>query len=69
MTIQSITSLKGCHEVDHLYLPRFSFKLSLYLVSVLSKLGLGPAFEFSENFSPISKQAAWELVVSRKTSS
>ena len=34
--------------------PRFSLKLNLNLVEALSTLGLGPAFEFSSDFAPIS---------------
>ncbi|KAE9365701.1 hypothetical protein N431DRAFT_351432 [Stipitochalara longipes BDJ] len=47
-----------------LSLPRFSLKLHLDLIPSLSKLGLGPAFEPSGDFAPIS---TGPLMISRVT--
>lgn len=47
-----------------LSLPRFSLKLNLDLIPSLKKLGLGPAFQASEDFAPIS---TGPLMISRVT--
>jgi serine protease inhibitor len=47
-----------------LSLPRFSLRINLDLIPALEKLGLGPAFQASEDFAPIS---TGPLVISRVT--